>query len=249
MKFPCFADDYQGLAASVLAATLGAIPDTRLSLKDHRIVVMGSGPHRVCIAEMLASAISFESRGMASEARQNIFLFDSDGLVTSDSPHAEREDEEMREVLLYSKDMTNSKDINEVLALFVEVTCHDSKLRLFTTSKCQRDARQGAKAAEYHEHCMSNVTAKTVRVVLEGVFYTQPEKYNRAKTKTLKHQASSTSAYHRSPSHTTTTSVYWIFHSSCFSGPIQLSQQKFSKLYGDNCAQRTSLTGRFTLKE
>lgn len=114
MKFPCFADDYQGLAASVLAATLGAIPDTRLRLKDHRILVLGSGAHRVCIAEMLASAISFESRGMASEARQNIFLFDGDGLVTTDSPHVEREDEEMREVLLYSKDMANSNDINEV---------------------------------------------------------------------------------------------------------------------------------------
>lgn len=119
MKFPCFADDYQGLAASVLAATLGAIPDTGTSLKDHRILVLGSGPHRVCIAEMIASAISFESRGMASEARQNIYLFDSDGLVTTDSPHADREDEEMRETLLYSKDLPNSKDINEVTAPFL----------------------------------------------------------------------------------------------------------------------------------
>jgi malic enzyme len=127
MKFPCFADDYQGLSAAVLAATLGAIPETGISLKDHRIVLLGSGPHRVCIAEMIASAIAFESRGMASEARQNIFLFDNDGLVTTESPHAERDDEEMREILLYSKDMPNSKDINEVHTLPLDsCLCHVS---------------------------------------------------------------------------------------------------------------------------
>lgn len=114
MKFACFADDYQGLAASVLAAALGAVPDTGIHLRNHRILVLGTGPHRVCIAEMIASAISQESRGMASEARQNIFLFDNDGLVTTDSPHAEREDEEMREILLYAKEIPNSRDIDEV---------------------------------------------------------------------------------------------------------------------------------------
>lgn len=114
MTFPCFADDYQGLSAAVLAATLGAVPDTGIPMNEHRILVLGSGPHRVCIAEMLAFAIAFESRGMASEARQNIYLADDDGIVTLDSPHADSEEDEMREVLLYSKDMPHLTDINMV---------------------------------------------------------------------------------------------------------------------------------------
>jgi malic enzyme len=114
MVFPCFADDYQGLSAAVLAATLGAVPDTGIALKDHRILVLGSGPHRVCIAEMISSAIALETRGMASEARQNIYLADDDGVVTPNSPHADSEEDEMREVLLYSKDMPHLTDINVV---------------------------------------------------------------------------------------------------------------------------------------
>jgi malic enzyme len=108
MVFPCFADDYQGLSAAVLAATLGAVPDTGIAL------VLGSGPHRVCIAEMISSAIALETRGMASEARQNIYLADDDGVVTPNSPHADSEEDEMREVLLYSKDMPHLTDINVV---------------------------------------------------------------------------------------------------------------------------------------
>lgn len=114
MRFPCFADDYQGLAATALAAALGAAPETGLDLKDHRILILGNGPHRVAIAEMLSSGIAAEAKIMASQARQNIFLVDDDGIVTSTSDHVNRELEETREVLLYSKDLEDSKDIEEV---------------------------------------------------------------------------------------------------------------------------------------
>lgn len=114
MRFPCFADDYQGLAAATLAAALGTVPDTGVDLKDHRILILGNGPHRVAIAEMLASAIASEGKIMGSQARQNIFLVDDDGLVTATSEHVNRELEETREVLLYSKDLDDSKDVEEV---------------------------------------------------------------------------------------------------------------------------------------
>lgn len=114
MRFPCFADDYQGLAAATLAAALGAVPDTGIDLQDHRILILGNGPHRVAIAEMLVSAIASEAKVMGWQARQNIFLADDDGLVTATSPHDNREHEETREVLLYSKDLEDSADVEEV---------------------------------------------------------------------------------------------------------------------------------------
>lgn len=114
MRFPCFADDFQGLAAVTLAAALGAVPETGVDLKDHRILILGNGPHRVAIAEMLASAIGSEGKMMGSQARQNIFLADDDGLVTATSEHVNREHEETREVLLYSKDLSDSADVDEV---------------------------------------------------------------------------------------------------------------------------------------
>jgi malate dehydrogenase (oxaloacetate-decarboxylating) len=116
MRFPCFADDYQGLAAAVLAATLGAIPDTGMALQDHRILIVGAGPHRVSIAEMICSAISSESKQLRAQARQNIYLSDEDGLVTCTSPHVEREYEETRETLLYAKDLPHTTDLEEVRA-------------------------------------------------------------------------------------------------------------------------------------
>ena len=114
MRFPCFADDYQGLAAATLAAALGAQAHTGIALKDHRVLVLGNGPHRVAIAEMLASAIASDAKILGSQARQNIFLADDDGLVTASSAHVDREHEETREVLLYAKDSPDSADVDEV---------------------------------------------------------------------------------------------------------------------------------------
>lgn len=114
MRFPCFADDYQGLAAATLAAALGAVPHTGIDLQDHRILILGNGPHRVAIAEMLVSAIASEAKVMGWQARQNIYLADDDGLVTATSPHVNREHEETREVLLYSKDIEDADVVEEV---------------------------------------------------------------------------------------------------------------------------------------
>jgi malic enzyme len=114
LRFPCFSDDFQGFACSVLAAALGALPETRSALSEHRILILGDGPNRVSIAEMFAAAMAQDSKKMVKDARQSIFLADHLGLVTSTSEHPKEEHDEMREVLLYSKDIPSMKELETV---------------------------------------------------------------------------------------------------------------------------------------
>lgn len=98
----------------MLAAVLGAIPETGTALQDHRILILGDGANRVSIAEMIAAAMAQDSRSLVTNARRNIFLADALGLVTATSRHAAEEHEEMREVLLYAKDMRDMRSLEEV---------------------------------------------------------------------------------------------------------------------------------------
>ena len=114
MSVPCFNDGHEGFATAVLAATLGAVPDTGVPLHKHRVLITGCGVNRIPIAEMLATAAAQDSRRMVSEARQNIYLADHLGLVTATSEHSSEEDEAMREVLLYTKDEPDMLDLEQV---------------------------------------------------------------------------------------------------------------------------------------
>ncbi|GBF99300.1 NADP-dependent malic enzyme [Raphidocelis subcapitata] len=80
--FPCYNDDLQGLGTAVLAAVLGALPKTGGSLADHTVVLAGDGATTSCIAELLAAAVAQQTGATVLEARQNMWLVDSSGLVT-----------------------------------------------------------------------------------------------------------------------------------------------------------------------
>jgi malate dehydrogenase (oxaloacetate-decarboxylating)(NADP+) len=81
----CFNDDIQGTAAVALAAVLAAERTTGRRLADERIVIAGAGSAGVGIARLLAAAMRED--GVAPEqARANISLVDSKGLVTRDRP-------------------------------------------------------------------------------------------------------------------------------------------------------------------
>ncbi|WIA32021.1 hypothetical protein OEZ86_002874 [Tetradesmus obliquus] len=80
--FPCFSDELQGLGTAVLAAILGSLPKTGGSLADHTVLLSGEGAAAACVAELLAAAVAHQTGTTVLEARQNIWLVDSKGLVT-----------------------------------------------------------------------------------------------------------------------------------------------------------------------
>jgi hypothetical protein len=124
---PCFSDDYEGFATAVLAATLGAVPETGRPLQDQRVLIVGDSVNRIPIAELLATAAAHNARSMISIARQNIYLADDLGLVTATSEHFGMDGEVMREVLLYAKDAPDMKDLEQVCKS--SFSCHAYTLR------------------------------------------------------------------------------------------------------------------------
>lgn len=118
-RFPCFADDYEGLATAVLAGVLGALPETGIALSEHRVLILGNGPNRASIAEMLSHAIAQDSKQLLQQARDHIFLADSDGLVTTTSAHIDKyghdDDNGLHEAMLYAKDMPDEQDLTKIM--------------------------------------------------------------------------------------------------------------------------------------
>ncbi len=79
----CFNDDIQGTAAVTVGTLLAACKNTGRQLKDQRIVFLGAGSAGCGIAEQIIAQMKRE--GLSDEeARANIFLLDSRGLVTDD---------------------------------------------------------------------------------------------------------------------------------------------------------------------
>ena len=81
-----FNDDIQGTAAVVLAGLYATERVTGTKLKDQIFLFSGAGEAGVGIAELIALAISKEGGISLHEARKNIFMVDSRGLITKSRP-------------------------------------------------------------------------------------------------------------------------------------------------------------------
>lgn len=84
-KVCCFNDDIQGTAGVTLAGMISALKITGGELKDQRILFLGAGSAAIGLADLMVSALG--QQGIAPEvARQNIRMFDTQGLVVSSRP-------------------------------------------------------------------------------------------------------------------------------------------------------------------
>ncbi|GJM93168.1 hypothetical protein PR202_ga09699 [Eleusine coracana subsp. coracana] len=76
-------DDIQGTAAVVLAGLIAALKSTGGTLADHTFLFFGAGEAGTGIAELLALAISRQSKVSVEEARKKIWLDDAKGLIVT----------------------------------------------------------------------------------------------------------------------------------------------------------------------
>jgi malate dehydrogenase (oxaloacetate-decarboxylating)(NADP+) len=84
-KVSCYNDDIQGTAGVTLAGLINALKITGGELKDQRILFLGAGSAAAGLAGLIVSALV--QQGVTEErARQQICLFDTQGLVVAGRP-------------------------------------------------------------------------------------------------------------------------------------------------------------------
>jgi malate dehydrogenase (oxaloacetate-decarboxylating)(NADP+) len=84
-KISCYNDDIQGTAGVTLAGLINALKITGGQLKDQRILFLGAGSAAIGLATLIVSALG--QQGIAPEkARQQIRMFDTQGLVVAGRP-------------------------------------------------------------------------------------------------------------------------------------------------------------------
>ena len=81
----CFNDDIQGTASVVLGGILASSrKDCGLPIEQHTFLFFGAGEAGCGIADLIAEYIKFKTGCSPENARKNIWLFDSKGIVCSD---------------------------------------------------------------------------------------------------------------------------------------------------------------------
>src|SRR5262249_38297187 len=84
-KVCCYNDDIQGTAGVTLAGLLSALKITGGQLKDQRILFLGAGSAAIGLANLIVSPLG--QGGVAADvARQQIRMFDTQGLVVAGRP-------------------------------------------------------------------------------------------------------------------------------------------------------------------
>lgn len=79
-----FNDDIQGTASVVVAGVYGALPLIKKPIESMTYLFYGAGSAGIGIADLLAEAIVKDSSLTLEQARAQIFLVDSKGLITKD---------------------------------------------------------------------------------------------------------------------------------------------------------------------
>src|ERR1700747_1671373 len=81
----CYNDDIQGTAGIVLAGLINALNITGVQLKDQRTLFLRAGSPAIGLADLIVSALG--QQGIAADvARQQIRMFDTQGLVVAGRP-------------------------------------------------------------------------------------------------------------------------------------------------------------------
>jgi malate dehydrogenase (oxaloacetate-decarboxylating)(NADP+) len=84
-KVCCYNDDIQGTAGVVLAGLINALKITGGQLKEQRVFFLGAGSAAIGLADLIVSALV--QQGVAADAaRQQIRMFDTQGLVVAGRP-------------------------------------------------------------------------------------------------------------------------------------------------------------------
>lgn len=104
-RYCCFSDDIQGTGSIVVAGLISAAKAKGTKLSDERVLFFGAGEAGTGSADQLAVAMNVLDNTPIEEARNKMFLFDIDGLVTTHRTvpapgHAP-----------YAKDMEPDKDL------------------------------------------------------------------------------------------------------------------------------------------
>ena len=117
-----YSDDIQGTAAVALAGVYSAlrVKGGISKLSDHVFVMFGAGSAGVGISNLIVSAIAKESGKLPSEARKQIWLVDSRGLVFKD--RASGGVTKLKEAYAHEWDGGEIKDLDKIVEA-VKGTC------------------------------------------------------------------------------------------------------------------------------
>uniref|UniRef100_M4BDU6 Malic enzyme n=1 Tax=Hyaloperonospora arabidopsidis (strain Emoy2) TaxID=559515 RepID=M4BDU6_HYAAE len=161
-----FNDDIQGTASVVLAGLLAAVPLSGKSICEQTFLFLGAGEAGTGIAELIAQAIAEETGKSVEEARKQIWLVDSRGLIVQS-----RKESLQHHKLLFAHDAPECPDLLSA----VEKIKPTALIGVCTIAKAfSKDVCQ--KMCEYNERpiifALSNPTCKAECTAEEAYTFT-----------------------------------------------------------------------------